>query len=294
MIGETSHNDLITGVHVLENIQECTEKVRTKIENQTHFSTGQGNSAKVYCLNIVHELLASNQREKAITILDLGCGRAQYIRDVLERHPNAIYVGVEPNKAAAKEAAKILSKLNATIIEDEAYFPKKLDADIVLSFSVLEHVYKRMDYFRCIRANLAVNGVALMNYDSGHFNHPSGLSDRILNFTSPILAKFGSDKRYQRFVKESEFEKIAVENGLAVVESMSFNTDLKEIFKLVDSPAKEEFSIEWLKFELKMNKMGLNYTDDISKYIRTRNHIIVHNNFTHKNVKNQPSTFNMN
>lgn len=261
---------------MLDQIRNCQEKVRIKIDKQEHLQTGQGNSAKAYCLNIVNELLALNSQTSETTILDLGCGRAQYMRNILSKYPKVTYVGVEPNKTAAREAAKNLSRFRASIIEDTAYFNKKLSADIILSFSVLEHVYKRREYFRCIKQNLADKGVALINYDAGHFTSPSSINERILNLSSPILAKFGKSDKYQRFVKESEFEAIASGNGLSIIESLSFNTQLKDIFKLLEAESRDDFSTEWLRFELKMNAMGLKYRDDLSKFLRTRNHIVVH------------------
>ena len=107
-----------------------------------------GNSAKLYCMNWIEgHAVQKGGRSK---ILDLGCGTALNFVNLLQSHPQISYVGVEPSREPYLKAQQNLSGLNARFINSSGY--KVYDElrekfDIVVSFSVLEHVYKRLDYF---------------------------------------------------------------------------------------------------------------------------------------------------
>jgi len=129
-----------------------------------------GNSAKLYCLNWVEQYAMEKGGE--VNILDLGCGTSLNFVNLLKSYPWIEYVGIEPSKEYCLRARHYLSGLNATIINSYGYHVyDKLEEkfDIVVSFSVLEHVYRRLDYLRSAKECLTDDGYFLINYDAGHF-----------------------------------------------------------------------------------------------------------------------------
>ena len=149
-----------------------------------------GNSAKLYCLNWIDRFAA--ERKGRITILDLGSGVSLNFVNLLKKYPAIHYIGIEPSKQACLEAQEHLKGLNAEIRNSSAYHIH-LDekADIVISFSVLEHVYRRRDYLQLAKDCLKADGYFLINYDSGHFI--SGKSRGLGKIRQAILSRFGSE-----------------------------------------------------------------------------------------------------
>jgi tRNA G46 methylase TrmB len=79
----------------------------------------QGNTAKLYCLNLIDRL--ATEREDQLTILDLGCGTAGNFVTLLTRHPGIRYIGVEPSPGACGAAHAATKHLNAEIRNQSAY-----------------------------------------------------------------------------------------------------------------------------------------------------------------------------
>jgi SAM-dependent methyltransferase len=206
-----------------------------------------GNAAKLYCLRWVERLIG--QRDAPIRILDLGCGRALNFVELLGRHPQTRYVGIEPIADEVRLARENLQGFDAEVLQGDAYDAHERLAerfDVVVSFSVLEHVYRREAYLSAARECLAVDGRFLINYDAGHFRLPSP-RDRLKNVVGPLLARAGREHHYQRFVPEQEFLELARRAGLRVAEARAFNTHLKGIYRIVPEPARAEFMERWLE-----------------------------------------------
>jgi SAM-dependent methyltransferase len=224
-----------------------------------------GNTAKDYCLQRVAELARTGAR---LVIVDLGCGDGRNVEPLLREHPSLRYVGIDPSRAAVRAAAARLAGYDVELHVGRAYDVKLADADVVLSFSVLEHVYRREPYVRSIALNLARDGRALVNYDAGHFTVPSE------RWKAPVrraLARIGSDSRYQAPVREAELARLFSDAGLAVSETRFFNTHLKELYQLV--PDKERFARLWLEVELALND-AIDYREEYASVLRTRNFVL--------------------
>jgi cyclopropane fatty-acyl-phospholipid synthase-like methyltransferase len=235
-----------------------------------------GNAAKLYCMNWLSERLDAHP--EAFTILDLGCGTGQNFVRLLEAYPQVHYVGIEPSAAACAQARTVLKGMNATIIEDYAYDAVRVKLpqqtfDAVVSFSVFEHVYRRLDYLRLVRACLKPDGHALINYDAGHF-HSDDLKERLKNIVGPLLARLGNESYFQAFVPEALFRQYAAEAGLLIREAKSFNTRLKGVYKHVPEAAREEYMRRWLAMETWLNTAGIAYDDSKSGTWFTRNFIL--------------------
>jgi SAM-dependent methyltransferase len=229
-----------------------------------------GNTAKLYCLQLIDR--AAEEAGGELRIVDLGCGTGSNFVELLRRRPGVSYVGVEPSAAAAAEARRLLP--DAEIVNAPAYDVRVEPAHAVVSFSVLEHVVQRARYLEAVRANLRPDGRAYLNYDSGHFVADVDLRERAKALASQVLARVGSESRYRARVREEEFRSLAAGAGLRVVEDKVFNTDLKRLYPLVPEARRQEFMDRWLAYELELNGLGIEYRDELASIFRTRNFLL--------------------
>lgn len=237
----------------------------------------EGNAAKLYCLNRIDRLAAANG---TLTILDLGCGDARNFVPLLRRPSGVRYVGVEPSARACEQARKALEGLNAEVVHRPAYDFRRGPFDVVVSFSVLEHVYRRRRYLEAVKANLAPGGIVLINYDAGHFL-PLGTSrqqriERWKTRVGGLAARLGHEGHYQAVVRDSDFRELVRQVGLGVEEEHFFNTDLKRVYQVVADARRPEFMERWLDFELYLNTLGIEYRDELASVFRTRNFVLGH------------------
>jgi SAM-dependent methyltransferase len=241
-----------------------------------------GNSAKLYCLNAIAKFIV--ERQGQITILDLGCGEALNFVRLLQANPSVRYIGLDPDLKACQRARSHLSGLNANILNAYAYNAYEVlreQFDVIVSFSVFEHVYRRQRYLQTLKACLKAAGRIFINYDAGHFLSPVGESfsirDRIRDFLRPISAKLGAENYYQAFVREQDFRCWIKEAGLTILEAKFFNLyTLKSVYKIVPEAHRSSYMQRWLDFEEELNQMDIQYTDAMAKYFGTRNFILAH------------------
>ena len=207
-------------------------------------------------------------------VIDLGCGNGSNFVELLRRRPNVDYVGVEPSRAAADEARRLLPA--AEIINASAYDIRVEPAHAVVSFSVLEHVVDRPRYFEAVRANLRDDGRAYVNYDSGHFVADADFAERAKGLASRVLARLGSESRYRKRVSVGELAALVAGAGLRIVDEKVFNTDLKRLLPLLENQRRDVFMERWLAFELELNELGLVYRDELDTVFRSRNVVLTH------------------
>lgn len=229
-----------------------------------------GNAAKLYCLQRIEAMV---RERDTFRIVDLGAGTAANFVPLLHRYPQIEYVGVDPSPVACALAQDALAGCRARIVEARAYTGDFGPADVVASFSVLEHVARRREYLRLVAATLAPDGLAFVNYDSGHFRRPM-LRDRAKNLVGPQLARFGVERYYQSFVHEQEFRALLTDVGLRVLEARSFNTSLKDLYKVIPQANRNEFMEEWLRHELALDRVCSPYRDEDARHFRTRNFVL--------------------
>lgn len=234
-----------------------------------------GNTAKIYCLNWLEKYLTDH--EGPIRLLDLGCGEGLNFVNLLKKYAARVsYTGIEPDEKTCQLARENLRGLPATVIRSYGYkLSDKLSGkyDLVVSFSVLEHVFRRLAYLKTVKEYLAPAGYFLINYDAGHF--VSG-RERLKNVIGPLLALFGIEKYYQSFVKEEDFRELIDLVGLETIDQKFFNTKLKGIAKIVPPANSGEFMEKWFNCELWLNGLDIEYGDALASIFETRNFIIRH------------------
>lgn len=239
----------------------------------------EGNAAKLYCLNWIDQYVAQKENTP-ISILDLGCGRALNFVKLLQKNPTIRYVGIEPSPVDCEAARKNMAGLNANIINGYGYdiYGKLVQEqfDLIVSFSVFEHVFQRQEYLRAAKPCLKPDGYFLINYDAGHFVQPVGLRERLKNLVGPTMAKLGRERYFQAFVPEADFQRMSTQAGFKIVEARSFNTHLKGIYKHIPPEARAEFMQKWLDFEEWLNALNMPYNDQKARTWFTRNFILAH------------------
>jgi SAM-dependent methyltransferase len=229
-----------------------------------------GNTAKLYCLQLIERAAAATDDQ--YRIVDLGCGTGANFVELLRRRPNVDYVGVDPSRRATEAARRLLP--GAEIIHAPAYDVRVDPAHAVVSFSVLEHVVQRARYLEAVRANLRAGGRVYLNYDSGHFVSDADLRERVKALASQVLARLGSESSYRARVREEDFRSLATAADLRIVDEKVFNTDLKRLYPLVPSGSAAAFMERWLAFELELNELGIEYRDELASIFRTRNFVL--------------------
>lgn len=226
-----------------------------------------GNAAKLYCLQWIDRLAA---QQPGLRVLDLGCGYGNTFEALLRGRPEIRYVGVEPDAGAADTARRTLP--DAEIVTGWGDEVELEPADVVVSFSVLEHVFRRAAYVASIARHLAPGGLAFVNYDAGHFV-AGGPRERLRTLVAPVAARLGRADRYQSFVREAEFRRLVASAGLEIVEAKSFNT-LKDVYHALPLERRPDFMEPWLALELAVNELGVDYRDELARVFRTRNFVL--------------------
>jgi SAM-dependent methyltransferase len=226
-----------------------------------------GNAAKFYCLRLLEDAIAN--AHGTFRIVDLGCGDGRNFVELLHRHRDITYVGVDPSRRSVERARQLLP--GAEIHNMSAYDARFEPADAVVSFSVLEHVVDRTRYLDAIHGNLAPGGRAYLNYDSGHFGADATVGERAKATVARVLAGGGIESRYRARVGNDEFASLLASASLRVLDDKSFNTELKLTYREVPDAQRDVFMDRWLEFELALNAAGLGYDERV---FRTRNVVL--------------------
>ena len=230
-----------------------------------------GNAAKLYCLEAIESLA---QEASELRIVDLGSGDGRNFSELLRRYPHVSYLGVDRSADACAAGQRLLARGQAEFVHAEAYTGDYGPADVVVSFSVLDKIDRRLAYMNLVARTLMPGGRAFVNYDAGHFRYPL-LQDRVKNAISPLAARLRRGRWYQRFVSESEFRSLVARAGLRIDEALSFNMhSSKIVYLLVPDELRPEYMRRWLDFELAANALVTPYRDSDSRLFLTRNFVI--------------------
>lgn len=106
-------------------------------------------------------------------VLELGSGQSRAILPLLNKFPEMLYVGIEPNAKDVEVARGLLKNFpNAKILNRLAY--EKIEGyenfDLCFSLSVLEHVKRLKEFLALSVASVKTGGHIIHRYDLGtHF-----------------------------------------------------------------------------------------------------------------------------
>jgi cyclopropane fatty-acyl-phospholipid synthase-like methyltransferase len=230
-----------------------------------------GNAAKT---TIVRDILAHLPDEPETLIFDYGCGAGGDWGRVLRDYPQIQLIGYEPNTRSASQAQTRLRDVNARILTGAELAGLDFKAHVIVSFSVLEHVYDRQGYLQTAKTHLAEDGVFYLNYDDGHFrnvlhlDHPqSWLTDiRIWlhNLTAKPLARLGYISQYQHRVPRTVVDAAVEHAGFRVSQTFYSNLEsLKGLCKHIPQDQQAEFARFWLDVEGTLNDRFLAHGTEV-------------------------------
>ncbi len=217
-----------------------------------------------FITHVVEQAVARSGGVKPPRIMDLGCGTAGYVPQLMERIPNFEYVGVEPIESSFKEAEKNLASVpNAKVHFQLGYdsVPDEADAsfDLVFSLSVLEHI-KQLDRFIALSAKYACSGGVVMHrYDLGHALHSHSIKDRVHVLLGNNLPGILPERQFVRYVGVPEVESLYEENGVRPTDVTYHQMpDLKHIekfFKASDTSMVSDFFNWEMKYQDEFKKL---------------------------------------
>jgi SAM-dependent methyltransferase len=207
--------------------------------------------------------LAESAAQRRVTVLDYGAGTGGYWPDFLRANPNVRLIAYEPHAPYAAELKRALADFDVEVYTD-ASEEMETRADVVLTFSVFEHVYDRHAYLRTIQRCLADDGVAYLNYDDGHFRldvdlaRPAtlrpALRELARNVLAPVWPKVGMTWRYQTRVARDQVDKMVTDAGLRIRNDRYENlADMKALAKTLQQPDLSAFLRYWVALEDALN-----------------------------------------
>lgn len=165
-------------------------------------------TSKEYFLSrVVRDLVA--EKGEGIKILEIGCGTANYVPKVLAEFPKVTYVGIEPIKESFAAAQKnLVDQPNVKVFYQLGYERcseiEGIEFDLVISFSVLEHV-KQLGKFMAFAAScLAKDGLMVHRYDLGHALYPGSLKERFHVFLGNTFPQVLPETKFVRYVPKQE------------------------------------------------------------------------------------------
>ncbi|MBS0297465.1 MAG: class I SAM-dependent methyltransferase [Proteobacteria bacterium] len=217
-----------------------------------------GNAAKA---RIVAEIMA---RPGPLTIFDYGAGTGGDWPEILRERPDFRLVCYEPHAPSVRRLEERLQGLKAEVHAGDAIATLAVQADVIVSFSVLAQVYDRPAYFAHAARCLAPGGVFYLNYDDGHFrqkldlNTPGAwvgpLKEHLGNLGGRLWARLGRESWHQRPAAAAEVEALAKGAGLKVTSTRYENlASLKALAKTVPPEKQQAFARFWIETETRLN-----------------------------------------
>jgi SAM-dependent methyltransferase len=213
---------------------------------------------------IVDEVLAASPGPAPVTIFDYGCGRGGDWRRILTDHPHLRLIGYEPHGPSVALARDSVHGLPAEIHTGDAIETLNAPADIIVSFSVFEHVVDRAKFLAHAKRLLKPGGVFYLNYDDGHFRNRLDLADAttwlpsLRAFARTVIsvpsAALGRQDKYQRRVPAAEADRLVADAGFRI-ERVNYHNllDLNELIKTMPPTLREDYARWWLDAEQTLN-----------------------------------------
>lgn len=219
-----------------------------------------GNAAKTKIMQRISALAT-----RPLTVIDLGCGDGGDWPRFLADHANVTLHAHEPDTERAAIARQRLQPWSVDVHVGPRATTIAARADVIVSFSVFEHVWDRLGFLLDAKSLLANDGLFFLNYDDGHFRrslpldlprHWVGeLRTTVNNALAPVWAKRGRFDRYQARVRRNEIADLTTQTGFRCEEAFYSNlADLKELFSLIPPASRDGYVEMWIELEDRLNK----------------------------------------
>ena len=223
-------------------------------------------------------------------VLDLGCGEAGYWESILAAHPNLRLFLYEPDKARLSKARSRVHGDNVNFISDLSELSSSFD--FIFSFSVLEHVWDKDLFFQQVSNLLEKDGMAVINYDDGHFRSHVyrnrsvfyRAKNRLKTKLGPVWKILRDYSKFQSPVDPQEVIRLLDKYGLYIAhQEYSLLEDFKKFGKGLSAPENDEIYEALRNLESTLNgiyngkqsgKESLGTHNDLWKVMMSRTLII--------------------
>jgi SAM-dependent methyltransferase len=165
------------------------------------------NSKEYFFDEVIKEVIKGNN--SVIRVLELGCGTAKYVPAMIEKYPQLEYVGIEPIQESFQKATTVLQNIPRAKVTSQLGYDAiegLVDAsfDIVISFSVLEHV-KQLGKFMDMSARyVKPDGLMVHRYDLGHALYPTTLKEKVHVWIGNTFPSILPERTFVRYVPLKE------------------------------------------------------------------------------------------
>lgn len=166
-------------------------------------------NSKEYFFDVVITEAMQGRNGVPIRVLELGCGTAKYVPAMIEKYASLEYVGIEPIQASYETATKILQNVPRTKISSQLGYDaisglEDASFDVVISFSVLEHVKQLERFIQMGARYLKSGGIMVHRYDLGHALYPTSLKEHVHVWLGNYLPAVLPERTFVRYVPMSE------------------------------------------------------------------------------------------
>ena len=146
-------------------------------------------------------------------ILELGCGTARYMPEILKKYPAIVYTGLEPLATSYATAVSNIGALPQVTLYNQLGYgdlpniaPESFD--IVFSISALEHVKNLRAFITMSGKYVKKGGLLVHRYDLGHALYPGSLKERVHVFLGNTVPRVLPVNKFVRYVPEDEVTRL--------------------------------------------------------------------------------------
>lgn len=207
---------------------------------------------ELFIVHALEEAINRSAAGRSIRVLDVGCGTASYVPDLLKTFPQITYVGIEPIIASFEKAIEYTKDLpNAKVhfglaydalteYEDESF-------DVLISLSVLEHVKRLNEFMQFCNRYLKSGGLMVHRYDLGHALHTHSWKEWLHVQLGNRVPQVLPETRFVRYVPEAEviasYEKVGITPFRSSYHQMPSAKALEKQLRETTSTAIEELCL---------------------------------------------------
>ena len=217
-----------------------------------------------FIVHLAEEVVRRTGGARPARVMDLGCGTAGYVPQLLKKVPNIEYVGVEPINTSYDAAIKNLEGLsNCKVHFQLGYDPVPDESensfDLVFSLSALEHI-KHLDRFIALSAKYVKEGGLMVHrYDLGHALYPHSLKERLHVWMGNTIPNVLPERQFVRYVGVTEVEELYKANAVTPTKTtyhqMPNHKALEKQLKEFETDAIEDLFAWEMKYQAELLKI---------------------------------------